>query len=485
MKLTFRTLGLFRSLILLTSGGFLAVPLLAQPQGGPTKQDLPPEVRGAKVYKLDESKLKSSPEKLAVYRSMAYEDINMERLALNLYMSLRPVDRPATVKRVYFQDIRVNGVPIHVQTYDEVFKLSKKTTVDLPGPIKCKIIFSDLDSLVPVRDIVRDNQLQVTGQSFIEVKLTAVQKLALRTKRLIIPAKINETIPLQMFSESPFLQAGVTKILDFITDPKSSAAVTLAKEHMEKLTQQKALASIGEASLFLVHCEYMLKNPRTGTGEKFAQTGTAFSVAEDGKLLTAKRVIEPWKFDPEIASMAKKYELEIEPQSYRLYAWPAGSKVLGADGRPDWQAAFSNEKASLQVLKMTPDKLEPVDYTDLDSGEKIQLPLHTGGEHDLALLQLAGTKTQPLTLASSDTKVSPEMDVSLLGFPFGFSQAMAEPRASAVKTALSGSLLSLDRQLNPGESGAPLIDLNTKNVICVAGGAMECIPIGAAGTLLQ
>ena len=74
---------------------------------------LPAELRGAKVYHLDLEKTPNlAPEKLVIYKNITYQEINLDRLVLNLYLSIKPVDRGATIQRIYFQDVRVNGVPV-------------------------------------------------------------------------------------------------------------------------------------------------------------------------------------------------------------------------------------------------------------------------------------------------------------------------------------------------------------------------------------
>ena len=65
--------------------------------------------------------------------------------------------------------------------------------------------------------------------------------------------------------------------------------------------------------------------------------------------------------------------------------------------------------------------------------------------------------------------------MSLLGYPYGLSQPAADPKQVDVKASLQGNLLALEEPLDPGESGAPLVDAGDK-VIGLAGGGKLCIP---------
>ncbi len=464
--------------------GLATLPAAAQKKEE-TKTELPPELGKAKVYRLPEDTTGGETiENLIIYKNLSYQDINFERLALNLFLSVKPVDRAATIRKVFFQDIRVNGVPVHLETFDQEFKLSKKEVVDLPAPLKVSIVFSDLDSLKPVKEIVDQDKIRITGRSFIEVKLNVLEKIALRSKQLVLPVDLNEEVPLQMFSGNPLLQAAASKTLDVLSDPASTAAIALAKEHLAKLAASRNLASAGQASVYLLYCEYSLRNPKTEAREKFSQTGTGFVISADGKLLTAKRVIQPWKFDPQIAYLIDHYHLELDPGSYKICAWAAGAQVLSPQGWPDSRTGLSTEKQTLKVLKTAPDAMEKREFQDPETGERGTLSLHSPGVNDVALLQLVGNNFQPLVSADPKIQVSANLRTALLGFPFGLNRPQADPQVIFVKAAATGPLITLDHPLNPGESGAPLLVPDGK-VLGLAGGTNECIPFEAARALIQ
>jgi hypothetical protein len=446
---------------------------------------LPAELRGAKIYRLpEEGQPGKATESPVIYTGLAYQDINFERLVLNLSLSIKPVDRAANIRRIYFQDVRASGIPVHIETFDQEFKLSNKEVVDLPAPLRCSIVFSELDSLKPVQEMVEKDKLRITGGSFIEVKLTALEKLAVRSKQLVIPVTLNEDVPLNMFSGNPLLRMAASKVLDTLSDPSSAAALALAREHVAKLTADRTLASAAQPALYLLYSEYVLVDPKTKAREKFGQSGTGFVVTADGKLLTAKRVVQPWKFDPQIALLMARYHLELDPESYKLYAWPAGVQVQSPGGQLNSPAALSTENQTLRLLKTAPDRTQEQEYQDPDSGERATVRIHAGGDADVAVLQLSGSGFHALPLADSSTKPGPEAKTALVGFPFGLTQAQASPRLLFVKATVEGPIITLEHSLNPGESGAPLLTTEGK-VLALAGGANQCIPVEVARPLIQ
>jgi S1-C subfamily serine protease len=465
-------------LLLLLLGGLTVTSAAGQKKEESPAAQLPSELRGAKVYQIPEETAPPGTvvENPVVYRGLSYNDINWERLVLNLALSVKPVDRAATIRKIYFQDVRVSGIPVHIETFETEFKLSKSETVDLPAPLKCAFVFSDLESVAPLKEIVAQDKLRITGQTFIEVRLNPLEKIALRTKRLVLPVTLNEEVPLQMFSGNPLLQMTAGKILDTLAEPSSAAALVLARERLQKMMEDQTLTSSGRPSLYLLYCEYVVRDPKTGAAEKFSQSGTGFVVSSDGKLLTAKRVIEPWKFDPQIALFIERDHLKVDAKSTRLAAWPAGATVLGADGQPDFQAALSSEANTLKVLKTASDRMQKQDYQDPDSGEKATLNLHLAGENDVAVLQVVGSGFQPLAMAESGAKLTAEVKAALFGFPFGLSQVQADPKHIWVKGTPEGTSIKLERTLNPGESGAPLVSPEGK-ALALCGGPSECTPL--------
>jgi hypothetical protein len=472
-------------LLLLTSlGSYPGIhPARAFQNDNPAGQ-LPAELRGVKVYHLDlEKKPEMAPEKLLLIKNLSYQDISFDRLVLNVYLSIKPVDRVATIQRIYFQDVRVNGVPVHLETFEQEFQLSKKEVVDLPSPLKCSIVFAELDSLKPVAEILEKDSIRITGENFLEVKLTGVEKLAMRSKQLVIPMALNQQVPLNLFSGNPLLQMAAGKILHTLSDPSSPAALALGKEHSAKLAEDQTLSATARPALYLLYCEYALVDPKTQATENFSQSGTGFVVSTGGKLLTAKRVVQPWKFDPQIAFWIAHYHLNLDLKSYRLYAWPAGARVKSPDGGLDFQMAVSSEKGTLKLLKAAPDRMQKKDYQDPDSGERATLDLEVEGESDLAVLQLAGANLKPLAFADSPAETSEATRKALFGFPFSLNQSQADPRASYVQATTENGAVTLERLVNPGESGAPLLTADGK-VLAIASGANQCVPIQVARQLI-
>lgn len=446
---------------------------------------LPPELRGAKIYHFPSRPgTGDETDDPIIYNKISYDDINFERLVLNVDVAIRPVERAATISEIYFQDVRVGTVPVHIETFSQEFKVSTKQATELPAPLKCSIVFSDLESMSMLTNLIGQTNIRITGESFIVVKLNALEKLAVGGRPVALPVRLDEQVPFEMLPGGSLVQMAATEILKSLSDPTTSAAINLAKERVTKLTEGRALSALGTSSLYLLDCEYTLRDPKTQAAEKFSQSGSGFVVSADGKLLTAKSVVEPWKFDPQIAYLIKHYQLELDPKSVIISAWPAGGEILSSSGQLDFDTASSTANGKLKILQTAPDRMEQQEYKDPDSGSTTAIELHSPSENNVALLELAGKDFKPLPLADSAADLAQETNIALLSFPFGLSQQQAEPKPVYVTASLQGKTIVLNHQLDPGEAGAPLVTSDGR-VLALAGGANECVPLDAARNLLQ
>ncbi len=460
--------------------GMAAAPLFAQTANPPAQ--LPDGFQGVKIYKLPTKGSEPQPN-FGIYKSISYENINLERLKLALSLSIRAVDHPATVEHIYFQDVRANGIPVHIETFNQEFKLSSKDPVDVPAPLECAIVFSDLDSLLPVRDMVDKDTIVITGQSFIEVKLNTMESIAAMARHVVVPVPLNEKVPLNLFQGKPFLHVTAVSILDNLVNPTSAAAIAMAREHLEKLRQAESLGAKVKPALYLILTQYQVRDPKSNVAEQFSQSGTGFVVSADGKLLTSKRVVMPWKFDPDVASLLELKHMKLDKDSVKIFAWPAGAFMLATGGQPNLTSALSTDLKTVQLIRTAPDEMVQQDYADPDSGQTLSLHIHSPGSSDVALLQLSGPSFQPLAFPAPKSVLPPDSSLVLCSYPFGIRQPQLTPRLQSVRMSMLGNLMKMDHPVDPGESGSPLLNADGQ-VVALATSETQDIPIQFAQKLI-
>ncbi len=456
---------------------------------------LPSELQGLRVFQLPEGlhsrRAGGNP---IVMRKLTYQDINLQRLTLGLEIAIKPVDRSATVTKLYYQDVRVNNVPVHIETYDKEFKLSTKELVDLPTPLRVSLVFSEIESLAPIRDLLAQSTLRVTGRSFVVVKLNRQQKLALWTEQVVVPVEFDEHIPADLFPGQSLLGSGLANIMTTLSNPFSTASGNLDREREDKAELARTLDSISQHSICLIYCQYVLRDPNTRKLLTLNEYGTGLVVGSSGKnwrILTARRLVQPWKFDPAIAFLLQHEHLELDPAGYRLAAWTSGSAVLGEDGEPNFDTAVGKGPAALRLAAALAGQSGPFDYQNPDSGVKTTVIVEGPSSNDVAVLDLAGGDFQPVESAIASGEGPSETagsapKATLLGVPFALSQSSTKPQPSQVSVSAGAAppLLKVDHVFCPGEAGAVLVD-GEGRILGLCGDASECIPIQTALTVLK
>ncbi len=212
--------------------------------------------------------------------------------------------------------------------------------------------------------------------------------------------------------------------------------------------------------VFLLHCtfDYRVVSGTPGELETGTGWGSGFLVSPDGLLITNKHVLQPWKFDPDLASMLAAHDIELVG-SPRIYAWPCGERCMSPEGTPLLSRAYSSTGSRrLRVAGFAPDALRPIVRDSL--GRITEPPLHELDNNDLALLQLDGGPYPWLPLAAPG-RVRKLDRVMTLGYPRGqrgLESGVAQTSPSLGTVRKAEDTIHITASIIPGNSGGPLMD---------------------------
>lgn len=250
------------------------------------------------------------------------------------------------------------------------------------------------------------------------------------------------------------------------------------------------LAERLDPALVLISVDYSLA--KAGDVRRFTGLGTGFFVSPDGRLVTSKHVVEPWKFlaDP-MRLLDDGYRLDAGSVSY--CAWPTGARVQGDHGEFVLEDSYCSQRGTLALLATCPDAWVRGARTCND-GRRHAGRYHALNNCDLAVL--AATVRAPVVtipFADDAVKIRSLDSIVVLGFPRGtklleLGRAVSSPSAGTVSK--TEDTIIVNAPIYPGNSGGPVVNMRGQ-VIGVAArrelnddGLARCIRIRHARALL-
>jgi S1-C subfamily serine protease len=223
-------------------------------------------------------------------------------------------------------------------------------------------------------------------------------------------------------------------------------------------------------------------------------TGTGFMADREGRMVTCKHVVEPWKF-PQMAALLAKAKVRIT--GCRLEAYPAGYRFTASSARSAG-VLYSTDNGKLKVVGAAPDDLRRT--TEMVLGEAVECEAESNYENDVAILQIQGSNLKPLRLATdeemsqlSQKKLWPVM---VAGFPLGlkiFDNGEVATSMTLGNIRRFGKFVYHSAPTCVGNSGGPLIDEEGRVLgivsFVVSGDSVQnlnaCVPITHANRLLR
>ncbi len=231
--------------------------------------------------------------------------------------------RKIRVKGVSFSRMRLGGVPIYLSAIDQPLEVDKGASVSLPR-IPLTVYFRDLDSLDPLVEAVRDGQTTVTGQARAEIDLNLLERMASRNSLPRAEVPIDMTLPVNVPGGSAGKTAALTALrgAQFALNLGGSA---LGGMHTSRKAWEQDVIAKNGPSLVIAESRYSIK-AQNDQQMDFYVRGMGFRIGDD-KFVLSGEMIEPWKYDSEVAVALQTGEATLVKENCDLLVWRNGETL--------------------------------------------------------------------------------------------------------------------------------------------------------------
>jgi len=420
-----------------------------------------------------------TPTVRAALENVSLASVNADGVQLTVTLSLTS-SQNLTLREIIFDRLRVNGVPFYATPISDRLVLVPNQKIVPPNPLTLTVYLRDIESLDPLRSLVTDEKVTITGMAYADFSLGGLAKLVLFANHARVPVRIDSTVDVQVPGGSVGRKAALA-ILDRAgagweqAGSRWQTAARFFSQWRKQLWDQYAPA------LVLAYATYELAD-NSGKKSRLDATATGFRVG--GKqVLVPKSVLEPWKFDPYIiGSMKQNPDLKVA--GYDLWIWPANAGLRDGSNQLSSTQAWRLSTQQLRLLPFTRDDTETM-LLPVEGKHPMKVSVHRRqGASALGIVEIIDPAVQPVTITLDASHCASHFDsLALFRFPGGVDASESRPDLVFVSATCTPSKLELDTRIDSSGWGSPVISKN--GVVGILIDENCVVPIAEAEQLLN
>lgn len=408
------------------------------------------------------------------FGKVSYDDLSTERLRLALEVKLAS-PRDMVLQSLAFEQVSLNGLPIFIEPYEGDVKLQKDQPIPLPRPIRIELHFREINSFDSIRELLRTSQVNFKAKILARAKLTGAAGFFTLGHSFRGDFPVDETLKIELL-ENPFLRPLADRVLNELSDPKSSLNVRWLEEKLQLQALLRAGSKVAPG-VVLIETRYRLVDKKSNEGREMRQFGAGFLAAPQ-KILATKQTVEPWKFDSE-AALLLAGGARLDPKGYEIIVWPAGNGPAEAQ----LQQALRLSRKEVSLERGPEDDYVTTQADPSASGAGLRLH-RIDSPKNLATLRVRGKlpSEQPLQLEPAE-----QTNETLLGIqyvPPTEPTEKSQPVTAWTPARWEVSDVQFDRHFPAYAAGAPMFDARGR-VRAIYVGATFALPIGNASPLIK
>lgn len=253
----------------------------------------------------------------------------------------------ATLRGLFFDQVTFNGVRIRVPPVPGPIRLrAGESIVGLPD-LRAVLTYRELDSLDPLRRVIRDGRAQVHAEIRAQVELTLFQKLALLTGGAWATVPVDQQVTVDVPGGAIGRIAALGTLL--AAEPLWIAGRSANEWRQNRTALAERVRSTLTETLVSFETQYKLK-ARGGETASMETYRLGF-LTGGGQVIAPAEVVEPWSFDNTLAEALDKGDISLDETSTEIVAVPlAGSRTYSLQRR---------ELRILQTLRATEKAISP------------------------------------------------------------------------------------------------------------------------------
>ncbi len=384
--------------------------------------------------------------------SLAERTLDHLRLALSLALTSHS---DVVIRHITFDRSRVNGIPFYVAPVDEPLQLKKGKVSELPRPLELTAYYRDLDSLEPLIALGQRSSAHVEGNLYLDVQLGALQKLFLFAGQAYVPVSFAVDVPVEIPGGLTAKNAAIRGL------EAADVALQLAKRGAQSVLNRSStwrgeLSRDYAPSMLLAQSRFAMNDTHDDRAV-FTCTGLGFRLS-NRRFVLLKSLVEPWKFDPEMASAIKEDHFKVDLSSYDLSVWQADQL---ADNSASQVAPAARQGQGQVRIVTEPDDVEQIVLVPHGTGHPRKVPIHVqNSAANLVILEFTGSVAGGGLAVAPGDSIEEQSSWELLAayrFPGGIERRPAYPDLIFTAATKENDRLRLGSPVDSSAWGSPLI----------------------------
>ena len=380
-------------------------------------------------------------------------DVAQDHLQLSFSLTLL-ADRDVAVRQIAFDNVRLNDVPLYVAPVEQRLSLKANEAQQIGAPLRLSLYFRDLDTVRPLQTLLLDKRVSADGTVYLDAELSPLVKLLLLGRRVRVPVTVHQEVQLNV-PDNTLLQSIM---------PRALGAAELAVSALSSLKEGVLRRTSGwrdelwrdfAPSLLLTYVRFTV---RTKSGERipFEFTGTGYRISPN-QFVVCKSLVEPWKFDPDVASALKFGGLSLDRSGYEMSVWPINARLRDDSNQLMNSTGFRLGQGDFRRIYQ-PSDANASFYALQPAGRPKKIALHKrDSTGNLVLFEFRNSPpfSGPIKKSSEDSKSWDR--VAIFRFPGGINERQARADLVFVPASSSGAKITLGTPLDTSAIGSPVI----------------------------